>query len=153
VVIYGYLRAVARYDEQEELWKCRFSTIAWRAMNTELYNYWRYLNRKKRKAEALSLDAIMATSDEASLSDKLSSGGDPAAIFEDKLLWLEVFSRLSGRQRKLIQMRLMGYPRQYISRKLTIPYPEIDAALLSVWYAVKGLLDVYRKTEYERIVA
>ena len=59
VVVFGYLRAVIRYLSEPELQKYKFSTIANSAMNTEVSNYHRALNRKKRKAVVLNIDAAL----------------------------------------------------------------------------------------------
>lgn len=59
VAVFGFLRAVIRYLSEPELQKYRFSTIANSAMNTEVSNYHRALNRKKRKAVVLNIDAAM----------------------------------------------------------------------------------------------
>lgn len=59
VVVFGYLRAVVRYLSEPELRRYKFSTIANSAMNTEVSNYRRALNRKKRKAVVLDFDAAL----------------------------------------------------------------------------------------------
>lgn len=59
VAVFGFLRAVIRYLSEPELKKYKFSTIANSAMNTEISNYHRALNRKKRKAVVLNIDAAM----------------------------------------------------------------------------------------------
>lgn len=59
VVVFGYLRAVVRYLSEPELQQYKFTTIANSAMNTEVTNYHRALNRKKRKAVVLNIDAAL----------------------------------------------------------------------------------------------
>jgi RNA polymerase sigma-70 factor (ECF subfamily) len=141
IVITGYLRAVVNYDEREELRKYSFSTIAWKHMDSDLRNYWRYLSRAKRKADVISLDAGLSGFDGISFMDTRYSAENTEQELNDKLLWLEVQSLLTESQWTLIKMLLMGYPRQTISRRLKIPYNEIDPALFNIWSAVKGLLD------------
>lgn len=59
VVVFGYLRAVVRYLSEPELQQYKFTTIANSAMNTEVTNYHRALNRKKRKTVVLNIDAAL----------------------------------------------------------------------------------------------
>jgi len=141
IVVPGYLRAVVNYDEREDLRQYCFSTIAWKSMNTNLWNYHRYLNRKKRKADVISLDADLSTGNEFTLLDMLASNDNPAQDLDDKLLWLEVYSLIDEFQWELIHMRLIGYSKQDISRQLKIPFCEIDAALLSIWNSISRLFD------------
>lgn len=139
VVIPGYLRAVVRYDEEKELQQYKFSTIAWGGMRSALSTHRRYLSRKKRNADVLSLDADLSNGNEFSLLDTLAAADNPAQDLDDKQLWLEVYSLLNESQWKLIQMRLTGYSNQAISRQLKIPFYDIDTALLGVWNNIKGL--------------
>lgn len=141
IVAPGYLRAVVKYTEREDLQHYRFSTIAWRAMDSDLINHYRYMNRKKRKAEVLSLDADLSADNDLSMHDILAAKSNPAQDLDDKLLWLEVYSHLNECQWNLIKMRITGYSKRDISRQLKIPFSEIDMALLSVWNCIKGLFD------------
>jgi len=140
IVVPGYLRAVVNYDEREDLRQYCFSTIAWKSMNTNLWNHRKYLNRKKRKADVLSLDYDLSEGNGFSLLDTLASYNNPEQDLDDKRLWLEVYSLLNESQAQLIQMRLTGYSKRDISRQLKIPFCDIDAALLSVWNSIRGLL-------------
>lgn len=139
IVIPGYLRAVVIYNERKDLQQYSFTTIAWKTMNSDLINYYRYLNRPKRKADVVSLDAYLSDKNGFSLLDMLASTTDPIQDLEEKQFWLEVYSLLNESQWKLVQMRLSGYSNQHISRQLKIPYYDIDAALLGVWNNIKGL--------------
>ena len=46
IVIFGYLSAVQDFDENPELSRYSFTTIAWRRMNSCLCDHYTYENRK-----------------------------------------------------------------------------------------------------------
>jgi len=91
IVVFGYLRAVVRYLSEPELGQFRFSTIANAAMNTEVSNYHRALNRKKRKAVVLDFDAA------------LFAGGLPISEIVPDIKNADIAKQLSDREQvKLI---------------------------------------------------
>ena len=55
IVIFGYLSAVQDFDENPELSRYSFTTIAWRRMNSCLCDHYTYENRKKRCAATISI--------------------------------------------------------------------------------------------------
>lgn len=139
IVAPGYLRAVVNYDTREDLKQYKFTAIAWRAMNSDLYNYWRYLNRKKRKSDVISLDMPLIVNENFSWHDTIISDVNIEQSFEDKMFWLEVYSLLDKSQIELIQMRLSGHSKRDISKQMNISKDELDIALLSAWNKIKGL--------------
>jgi len=118
VVVFGYLRAVQCYLEQEHLQQeYQFTTIAWRAMHSAFVDRIRYHYRKKRFPQPLSLDFVYDDSDnderpfiasvlEASTTDNLDS----------RLEWMEVSSVLNDRQRALVRSRAQGLTDDEIAR-------------------------------------
>lgn len=72
IVIMRYLRVCKRYCCEEQLQKFAFSTIAFRAMSSAVYNYHKSLRRKF----TLSLDALCSENGTASFGELLP---DPKA--------------------------------------------------------------------------
>jgi len=59
ITVFGYLRAVKKYTERMDLQEYSFKTVAWRAMDTDLYNYYKSQNFEKKKAVNISLDTMV----------------------------------------------------------------------------------------------
>jgi RNA polymerase sigma-70 factor (ECF subfamily) len=55
-VVFGYLRAVQKYDEREELHCYSFSTIAFAAMRTEMSNHRRAMGRRVSRYDIVPFD-------------------------------------------------------------------------------------------------
>jgi RNA polymerase sigma-70 factor (ECF subfamily) len=56
VTVFGYLRAVQKYHEREELRVYAFSTIAFAAMRTEMSNHRRAMSRRSSRYDIVSFD-------------------------------------------------------------------------------------------------
>ena len=57
VVVFGFLRAVRRYSEREDLrQKYEFQTIAFRCMRDDIYKHYEYQNRAKRQGNTCLYD-------------------------------------------------------------------------------------------------
>jgi hypothetical protein len=56
IVAYGYLRAVKKYLERDELRSYAFSTIAYASMRTEMGNHWRAVNRRIPRSDIVPFD-------------------------------------------------------------------------------------------------
>lgn len=126
VAVFGYLRAVKRYLEREELRRYAFSTIAWRAMRGCVSNFWRSQRRPCRNAVVVSLDRI-GEDTELSVYEMLPDDFDGVPMtVEDKLLEAAVLSKLTRRQRKLISMRDEGWNECQISKELGLSHEDME---------------------------
>ena len=110
VIIFGYLRAVANYLNKPELRKYKFSTIAFRAMNTEVSNYYRANNRKKRKHIKVSLDTILFK-EGLPLSEIIPDPNEEidAENVNNQNLLKEMFSYVNPEERKIWELIASGF--------------------------------------------
>lgn len=102
IVVFGFLRAVQKYLTRPELRRYSFSTIAWRAMETELFNYYKKHRRKKRTVLTVSLDSS-ALHEAIAAAEKLN---DTLATMH---VWHELAARVNKRQMAILRMRAAGY--------------------------------------------
>ena len=124
VVVFGFLKAIDEYLTNPILSrKYEFSTVAYRAMRSELYKHYEKQNRQKRKAYTISLEAVVYGDGEAlSLQEVLSTPDPLMADLETEFLMLELASRVSKREMDVLLMKTEGYGIRDIakSKKMSI---------------------------------
>ena len=86
VVIFGYLKAVQEYCDIPNLREHRFSTLAWKRMQSALSNYYKYLSRPKRNAPTVSLDEPVGSEDGLLWEDVVYRQDEWMVEFETELL-------------------------------------------------------------------
>ena len=149
IVIFGYLKAVQVYHRRENLRKIYdFPFISWQYMRSEIGNYFRMENTRKRKPaeKVISLDAgCTGLENVENLHDCISAaddGNSPEAEIMRLELLTEFLSRLSSVQRKIVKLKMDGYRHKEIYQLLEISpssyYREIQRirnTLHSILYA------------------
>ena len=136
VAVFGYLRAVRKYTERPELQIYAFSTIAGRAMDTEISN-----ERKKqhRRIQPLSLDAPL-TEDGLTLYDTISTPDftenkeEMSAACASLLPLLEM---LTEHQLEALTLKSNGYTRSQIGDALRSTAKAADAAIARGRYKLR----------------
>lgn len=117
IVVFGFLRAVRRYFEEDNLKKYTFSTVAWRSMESDLGNHFKSLSRTKRKGTPISINSVVYGDEYLTLIDVLA-GPDPLMHdFETELMLHELASRVSRQQMRVIRMKADGYGIKEIARR------------------------------------
>lgn len=136
VAVFGYLRAVRKYTERPELQIYAFSTIAGRAMDTEISN-----ERKKqhRRIQPLSLDAPL-TEDGLTLYDTISTPDfteDKAEMSAACVSLLPLLQMLTEHQLEALTLKSNGYTRSQIGDALRITAKAADAAITRGRYKLR----------------
>ena len=136
VAVFGYLRAVRKYTERPELQIYAFSTIAGRAMDTEISN-----ERKKqhRRIQPLSLDAPL-TEDGLTLYDTISTPDfteDKAEMSAACVSLLPLLQMLTEHQLEALTLKSNGYTRSQIGEALRITAKAADAAIARGRYKLR----------------
>lgn len=111
VVVFGFLKAADEYLSKPELRQMyKFSTIARVKMRDAVRKYYEKQMRRKRIAPMISLDAQIYGGDEVlSLHEVLSVPDSREMDFETELLMLELASKVSKRDMRVIRMKTDGY--------------------------------------------
>lgn len=107
IVVFGYIRAVRRYTEDEDLQKYAFSTIAFNAMRTELGNERR---KDRRRLHPLSLD--YEGEDGRELYDFIPAPEQRLAPEEDGIIiaqYADLLDILTERQRTILTLKASGF--------------------------------------------
>ena len=136
VAVFGYLRAVRKYTERPELQIYAFSTIAGRAMDTEISN-----ERKKqhRRIRPLSLDAPL-TEDGLTLYDTISTPDfteDKAEMSAACVSLLPLLQMLTEHQLEALTLKSNGYTRSQIGDALRSTAKAADAAIARGRYKLR----------------
>lgn len=140
IVIFGYLYAVMDYHRKRELQQYAFSSVAWRAMDIEVYNHRNYKKALKRSFKEISIDGAMTESGGGlgSIIPDLSAESQfrEAEFRHDLKNCLEM---LDHKQRSQLYMMCQGYNNSEIRSALGIGMKKqranklhIQAALFSV---------------------
>lgn len=122
IVSFGYLRAVRRYLTEPELQQYSFSTIAWRAMESDLLRYYKSQSRKKRHAYVVSLNSY----DGPVIWDEILFSSDKDMVqFETKLLLHDLEAIATRPQMAVVHMRSEGYSEREIAKKNNLPLARV----------------------------
>ena len=103
VVIFGYLQAIQIYDEQPELQKYKFRTIANIRMRAALSNHFRAQRRQKRSAVVYDFDAL-----QEAVAEPLSHL-PPQDYAEAREQWAELQPKITPKQMQALRLRADGY--------------------------------------------
>ena len=133
-VIFGYIRAVRNYFDRPDLRQYAFKTIAYKCMNSDLYNHYRKLYRQKRRAYVVSLDAPASDDGNMTLTDIISDGvGDSTAdAVTGDIILSELFTVLPQEQLSVIRMKSEGYTDREIAKAHNLTVQSVQEILSAV---------------------
>lgn len=129
VVIFGYLRAVQEYIGSERLKRFAFSTLAWKRMQSALFNYRQYLTRQKRTAHTVSLDAKIGKPDGLTWNEIVADMDERMLTFEIRLVLHDLAKMLPAKNMRIIYMRLDGAKMHEIAKREHMTFHEIKMML------------------------
>lgn len=126
------------YLSVQKLQKYRFSTICWRYISREIYNYHRTKNSLKNKAETVSLqqDSYLAS---ILNGVQVPYADDLYTEQQMKLLLILLSIQISKQQMEIVRMRKCGYDICEIAKKLNISAAQVKADLRAAHDALKEL--------------
>ena len=130
VVIFGYLCAVQDYCEKPELQKYLFSTVAWKRMRRELSNHTKYLERKKRDFQTVSLSDIKRGDDASLKTDETAAENKLLEDLNFSLLLHSLASAITEKQMRIIRMKLAGFRMHDIARTEKMTFRDINTYVI-----------------------
>lgn len=123
VVILRYLNAVERYLSEESLRKYSFTTIAYAAMSSAVYNYRKSEKRRREMCPIINTEFI---------NQLAISSQRPAESTESKLLWAEIATYLTGMELEIINRRAAGATNQEIAEDFHLARSTISAQISKI---------------------
>ena len=136
VAVFGYLRAVRKYTERPELQIYAFSTIAGKAMDTEIGNE---RKKQKRRIQPLSLDAPL-TEDGLTFYDTISTPDfteDKAEMSAACASLLPLLQMLTEHQLEALTLKSNSYTRSQIGDVMGITARAADSAIARGRYKLR----------------
>lgn len=107
VVVFRYMRTVQLYCTSTRLRRYKFETVANKAMDWAVKDYWRKLYKKS--VPTVSLDKLVG-SEKMQLHELAAcDGSDVCEDVCDSVSADELLAALSGTQHKMLSLRLEGY--------------------------------------------
>ena len=140
VVIFGYLKAVQEYCDIPSLREHRFSTLAWKRMQSALSNYYKYLSQPKRCAVTVSLDELIGDQDGLHWEDIISRQDEIMLRFETELLLHALASELPRRDMRIIRMKVRGDRMHDIAKAERMTFKSINQVLTDCYPTVNRIL-------------
>ncbi len=139
IVVMGYLKAVQKYCRNKELKKWSFSTICKNNMRREVGNYFRDLNRQKRKptGKIVYYDAPIEEDGETFAYYFKVGGFEDDIVGKDAVL--QILKLLNNRQRKIVLLKLRGYKLKEIQEAVGVTQFCIKKELQEVKKVVNDL--------------
>ena len=133
VIIFGYLRAVQEYCDCPRLHNYKFSTLAWKRMQSSLSNYYSYLNSEKRNAHVISLDEPVGSEDGLLWEDIVCYQSNMMEEFEMELLLHDLATALPEREMRIIRMKVDGKRMHEIAKAEHLTFRQINLLLLDAY--------------------
>lgn len=138
VIIFGYLRAVQEYCENQKLQKYKFATVAWKRMKREIFNYHKYL-LKDVELHTTTMHLQDDRYDKA-LRDVISKQDALMEQLETELLLHALAKRLPPREMRIIRMKVDGAGMHDIAKAEHITFHEIKRLLAGTYDTVLHVL-------------
>jgi RNA polymerase sigma-70 factor (ECF subfamily) len=130
VVVFGYLRAVRKYLNREDLRRrYAFSTIAWRAMECDLGHHYEKNARHMRRAHTVSLESTVYDGESLTVAETVSGADRMMEQLEASFLWDEIKALIPRNQAEALRMKLEGYTPHEIAGLQNLPVGDINALL------------------------
>lgn len=140
VVIFGYLKAVQEYCDFPSLHKLRFSTLAWKRMQSALSNYYKYLSRPKRNAPTVSFDEPVGSEYGLLWEDIVSCQDDLMAEFETELMLHMLAAALPPREMRIIHMKIRGDRMHDIAKAEHLTFQQINRLLQNAYPTIVSVI-------------
>ena len=134
----GLMKAVYYYSPG----KSKFSTFAWRSIDSEIKSFLTYLNRKKNQllSDAISMDSF---SDEDEDEEIGYAFGEDEGISKKAIIWYimdSVMEELSELEKEIFSMWYNGYSYSEISENLDVNQKKVDNTIQKIKRLLKRKL-------------
>lgn len=136
VVIFGYLKAVQEYCNNQTLHKYRFSTLAWKKMRSCVYNYYRYLNSAKRNAPTVSFNEPIGSENGLCWEDTICCYDSLMKDFETELILHALDDVLPSKEMRIIRMKIHGSPMHDIAKAERMTFHDINKLIKNTYQTV-----------------
>lgn len=127
VIIFGLLCAVQEYCENPGLKRYKFSTVAWKKMNRELYCHRKYLSSQKNAHETVSIHDFISEDSTQRWEEVLHDNYDLLCMLQAEMVLHSL--AISPRDRRILRMRINGDRMHDIARAERLTFQDINETL------------------------
>lgn len=143
IAVFGYLKAVRDYYSRIELRQYAFSTICWRYMSREIYNYHQSLQRQLRLA-----NVVCTRAGEVVPIECLNPYGyQEMAKMEERLLLYELSTHLPEQTFRIVKLYCAGHTIREIAKCNEISMKQVREALQTAYDTLIQLCYTNQKEE------
>ncbi len=135
----GLLKAIYYYNPG----KSKFSTFAWRSIDSEIKSFLTYLNRKKNQvlSDALSIDGLNVENEDEESAYSFGADGENVSRYAVSSYIMEsVKDKLKDIEKEIFSMWINGYSYSEISENLNINQKKVDNTVQKVKRLLKSVL-------------
>ena len=143
IAVFGYLKAVQDYLTKAELQQYSFSTICWKYMAREVFNYHIGLQAQKRAANVV----CMHSGYELPVEYRNPYGYDEMTKMESRLLLHALSLRIPKAEMQVVSLYCAGYSLRDITRITNIKIKKVRQILLNVYDTLKQVCYINEKKE------
>lgn len=140
IVIFAYLCAVQEYCETPDLHRYKFSSLAWKKMQSAVSDYQRYLQCQRRAIPVISLDELISNQGELRWEETISRPDELMTQLETELILHALAKKLPRRNMRIICMKLRGDRMHDIAKKERMTFRQINDVLQDSYPTVISML-------------
>lgn len=140
IVVFGYLKGVQVYHRRKDLQnKYDFPFIAWQYMRSEIGNHFRMEHAHKRTA---TCGIVSFDSDNEKMESfyNIKGGKSTEADVMEKMLLTDILKNFTENQRKIIELKMMGYNNKEVYLILKIPSSTFYKDIQKIKITVENLI-------------
>ena len=134
IVIFGFLKAVQEFCLNPFRYKC-FATLAWKCMQNELKDHYKFLSCQKRRTPTISIDEAILGAPDIYVEHAVSYDEYVTGI-KTELLLHELARRLPEREMRIVRMKVRGDKLQDIARAERLNFQQIGRMLDDIYPTV-----------------
>ena len=135
VAVFGYLKAVQDYFSKEDLQRFSFSTICYRYMSREIFNYHKSLLRQNRVANLVCIHS----GQELPIECRIPYGHSEMVKMESRLLLHELAQHIPDKQMGIVRRYCAGETLREIARSDNMKLKQVRQVLYDAYTALKQL--------------
>ena len=135
VAVFGYLKAVQDYFSKEDLQRFSFSTICYRYISREIFNYHKSLLRQNRVANLLCIHS----GQELPIECRVPYGHSEMMKMESRLLLHELAQQIPAEQMGIVRRYCAGETLREIARENQMKLKQVRQVLYDAYTALKQL--------------
>ena len=145
IAVFGYLKAVKDYFSRENLQKYAFSTICWKYISREIFNYRKSQQRQKRAAKIVCMQSGQTLNVEAYNHYSHAE----MAKMQERLLLYELSLHIREEEMQIVKLYCAGYSLREICKIKQVKMRQARDVLKTAYDALKQICYINEERRQE----